>query len=124
MILCPSCSQRNPEGAKRCQACGEPMAGFIYRVCPSCDAVNAAENAFCHRCLTPLDGSVELNAEPGDDVPVTPYAPHAELPKPAPRARPGRRGRSAGHAGRLARRRAGAFAGGLYQRAWDLDRAE
>ncbi len=87
MILCPSCSQRNPEGAKTCQACGEPMTGFVYRVCPSCDAVNAAESAFCHRCLTPLDGSGALSAEPGDDVPVTPYAPPIVMPKPAARSR-------------------------------------
>lgn len=88
MILCPSCSQRNPEGAKTCQACGEPMAGFVYRVCPSCDAVNAAESAFCHRCLTPLDGSVALDSAPGDDVPVTPYTPPSAVPKPAARVRP------------------------------------
>lgn len=88
MILCPSCSQRNPEGAKTCQACGESMAGFVYRVCPSCDAVNAAESAFCHRCLNPLDSSVALDAEPGDDVPVTPYAPPVAPPKPAARPRP------------------------------------
>jgi hypothetical protein len=88
MILCPSCSQRNPEDAKTCQACGESMAAFVYRVCPSCDATNAAESAFCHRCLSPLDGSVALDAEPGDDVPVTPYTPPTAMPPSVARPRP------------------------------------
>lgn len=88
MILCPHCSHRNPEAAKTCEACGEPMEGFVYRLCPSCDAVNAAESTFCRRCLAPLTGLAELDAHPGEDVAVTPYAPPIELPKPTPRARP------------------------------------
>ncbi len=99
MILCPSCSQRNPEGAKTCQACGEPMEGFVYRICPSCDAVNAAESAFCHRCLTPLDGSVALDSASADDVPVTPYTPPSAMPKPEARARPKSAPASAADAG-------------------------
>jgi hypothetical protein len=101
MILCPHCSHPNPEGAKTCEACGESMEGFVYRVCPSCGAINAAESAFCHRCLTPLDGSVALDAKPGDDVAVTPYAPPIDLPKPSGRVRPKPTSGSGGtHAGK------------------------
>lgn len=91
MILCPACSHRNDEGARRCQACGASLESFLYRECPACGSLNGAERVFCRRCLTHLIQPAEQDLalwqnlrEQALQVPDIP--PQAPVPPPQPSA--------------------------------------
>ena len=49
-IACPSCGTSNPETARFCGSCGEPLE----RTCPSCGTANPLANRFCGSCGTAL----------------------------------------------------------------------
>jgi len=49
-IACPSCDTSNPETARFCGSCGEPLE----RTCPSCGTANPLANRFCGSCGTAL----------------------------------------------------------------------
>jgi serine/threonine protein kinase len=50
--VCPSCSLRNPNDARYCEGCGEPL----YRPCPECGKESASRIRFCSGCGTDIDG--------------------------------------------------------------------
>src|SRR5438067_13591083 len=49
-MICSSCGNENPEGAKFCNGCGAPLS----RVCASCGTSNASNARFCSECAAPL----------------------------------------------------------------------
>ncbi len=64
MIVCPSCHQKNSEGAQTCSACGGSLEHFEYRACSACGALNAATSTYCRRCLSALIPEAVEGAEP------------------------------------------------------------
>jgi class 3 adenylate cyclase/tetratricopeptide (TPR) repeat protein/ribosomal protein L40E len=52
-MICPNCSTVNPENARYCISCGQPMP----RICSVCGAVNPPDARFCNQCGSPLDGA-------------------------------------------------------------------
>lgn len=53
-MICPNCSTVNPENARFCISCGQPLP----RICPVCGAVNPPNARFCNQCGSPLDEPV------------------------------------------------------------------
>lgn len=51
-MICPHCGTTNPENARFCVSCGQPLP----RICPNCGAVNPPTARFCNQCGFPLDG--------------------------------------------------------------------
>lgn len=49
-MICPNCSTVNPENARYCVSCGQPLP----RICPVCGAVNPPDARFCNQCGSPL----------------------------------------------------------------------
>jgi len=49
-MICSSCGNENPEGAKFCNGCG----ASLLRVCASCGTSNASNARFCSECAAPL----------------------------------------------------------------------
>ena len=47
---CPKCGEKNPAGAKFCNACGAPLS---HR-CAACGAENEPDAKFCGNCGKPL----------------------------------------------------------------------
>ncbi len=45
-MKCPNCSYENPEGARFCENCGQPLA----RACPNCGQTVSATARFCNNC--------------------------------------------------------------------------
>lgn len=63
---CLNCSFQNPDDAKFCQNCGQPLA----RACPNCGTANAPAAKFCKNCGTkletaqaPAQGGTNLSAD-------------------------------------------------------------
>ncbi len=52
-MQCPNCSFQNPDDAKFCQNCGQPLP----RPCPNCGTPNAPGAKFCKNCGTRLEPS-------------------------------------------------------------------
>lgn len=52
-MICPHCQTANPEHARFCINCGQPLP----RVCPTCGAVNPPGARFCNQCGAPLTPS-------------------------------------------------------------------
>jgi len=52
-MICPQCQTVNPENARFCINCGQPLP----RVCPNCGTVNPPGARFCNQCGTPLTPS-------------------------------------------------------------------
>ncbi len=50
-MICPNCSTVNPENARYCISCGQPLP----RICSVCGAVNPPNARFCNQCGSPLD---------------------------------------------------------------------
>lgn len=50
-MICPNCSTVNPENARFCISCGQPLP----RICSVCGAVNPPNARFCNQCGSPLD---------------------------------------------------------------------
>ncbi|HZD57292.1 MAG TPA: adenylate/guanylate cyclase domain-containing protein [Anaerolineales bacterium] len=81
-MLCLNCAFQNPNDAKFCQNCGQPLP----RVCPSCGTRNAAVAKFCKNCGSKLEatqptdtGATSLSAAPAVQDPR-----HARLAASAP----------------------------------------
>jgi predicted ATPase/class 3 adenylate cyclase len=81
-MLCLNCSFQNPNDAKFCQNCGQPLP----RVCPNCGTQNAAAAKFCKNCGSKLEaaqpadsGVTNLSAGPAYQDPR-----HARLAASAP----------------------------------------
>jgi class 3 adenylate cyclase/tetratricopeptide (TPR) repeat protein len=55
-MKCPSCQSENPEGAKFCNGCGNPLP----LVCPKCGKLNPPGSQFCNACGSPLAGKVDI----------------------------------------------------------------
>ncbi|HEY8323250.1 MAG TPA: adenylate/guanylate cyclase domain-containing protein, partial [Ktedonobacterales bacterium] len=51
-MICPHCGTANPENARFCVSCGQPLP----RICPNCGAANPPTARFCNQCGFPLDG--------------------------------------------------------------------
>ena len=47
---CPSCGNKNPEGVKFCQECGQKLGGATKVFCTSCGAELAPGTRFCGEC--------------------------------------------------------------------------
>ena len=83
-MICPNCSTRNPENARFCIACGQPLP----QVCSVCGATNPAGARFCNQCGSPLAGAAQSpavenallseNGQTPDTEPVIPGAPAEE----------------------------------------------
>ena len=61
-IDCRSCGASNPEAARFCGSCGEPLE----RTCPSCGSANPLANRFCGSCGTAL---VPVQERPSERAP-------------------------------------------------------
>ncbi len=66
-MLCLNCSYQNPDDARFCQNCGQPLE----RACTNCGTLNAPMAKFCKNCGTrlsaqpaPAQGSVNLSIDP------------------------------------------------------------
>jgi class 3 adenylate cyclase len=51
-MRCPKCARDNPDDAKFCVGCGNPLGGR----CAKCGAENPADASFCKQCGTRLGG--------------------------------------------------------------------
>lgn len=52
-MICPNCSTVNPDNARYCISCGQPLP----QVCAVCGAINPPEARFCNQCGSPLGAS-------------------------------------------------------------------
>jgi predicted ATPase/class 3 adenylate cyclase len=50
---CPACGHENPDGARFCNECAEPLPSR----CLKCGASNPAGSKFCNECTAPLTGA-------------------------------------------------------------------
>jgi len=58
-MKCPKCQLENPEGAKFCIECGDPMEFH----CPKCGVITPSTGKFCMECGHKLDEAVEIEKE-------------------------------------------------------------
>ena len=58
-MKCPKCQLENPEGAKFCIECGDPMEFH----CPKCGVITPSTGKFCLECGHKLDEAVEIEKE-------------------------------------------------------------
>ncbi|MBW1785344.1 MAG: zinc ribbon domain-containing protein [Deltaproteobacteria bacterium] len=58
-MKCPNCQFQNPEGAKFCIECGDPMEFH----CPRCGVITPSTGKFCLECGHKLDEAVEFEKE-------------------------------------------------------------
>ena len=64
-MICPNCSTVNPENARFCISCGQPLP----RICAVCGAVNPPDARFCNQCGSPLGCTpCYLRLPAGDDA--------------------------------------------------------
>jgi class 3 adenylate cyclase len=62
---CPACRHENPDGAKFCNQCGEPLPFH----CLKCGTSNPAGARFCNECATPLTtGSKSLPTKTNEQI--------------------------------------------------------
>jgi class 3 adenylate cyclase/tetratricopeptide (TPR) repeat protein len=71
-VRCGRCHHENPEGARFCGVCGEPLAE--ESPCLRCGATNPASNRFCHQCgsllgAIPEPGAAAAGRAPRDYTP-------------------------------------------------------
>lgn len=74
VIECPNCHTGNPEGARFCRECAQPLGA--ERVCPQCGHVNSLDSKFCNQCAHPF-AEEPLAPTPGIP-PSLPASPSAE----------------------------------------------
>ena len=65
MIICLHCGADNDDGARFCDACGQPVAA----VCPACNAPVRPSARFCSQCRHPLTAA-EPPAPPAPETPA------------------------------------------------------
>ena len=58
-MKCPKCQFENPDGAKFCIECGDPMEFH----CPKCGAITPSTGIFCMECAHKLDEAVKIEKE-------------------------------------------------------------
>src|SRR5262249_15356729 len=86
-MICPKCGTNNPDNARFCIECGQPLSLPI--TCPVCGAVNPAGARFCNQRGSPLPGSLAAEGA-RQSIPATqsavsaPAASAAPAPTPAP----------------------------------------
>lgn len=81
-MRCLHCSFQNPDDARFCQNCGQPLS----RACPNCETPNAAAARFCKHCGFKFEASATRAAESAELSP-TPAAQdprHARLAAATP----------------------------------------
>lgn len=54
LCTCSCCGFENPEGSRRCQACGGPLIVWDEILCPVCGAELMADSVYCSQCGTKL----------------------------------------------------------------------
>ena len=85
-MICPNCSFENPDRAKFCQECGQPLP----RPCPNCGAFNPATANFCANCGYKLTISKDLGSTvgltPGTSLSVDPRLARLAAATPTPLA--------------------------------------
>jgi Double zinc ribbon/Adenylate and Guanylate cyclase catalytic domain len=74
-VRCPHCEHENREGARFCEACGEPLT----QTCPACGHRPRPGAAFCDHCGTPLTGTTTA-ATPSSLAPQPTRGPLAYTP--------------------------------------------
>jgi class 3 adenylate cyclase/tetratricopeptide (TPR) repeat protein len=67
MMECLNCGYQNPQKAKYCQNCGQPLE----RKCANCGTVNAPTARFCMNCGSKLDPSAARATSPGSQAEIT-----------------------------------------------------
>lgn len=85
-VRCSHCNALNPEAAKFCSGCGQPMVvaapATATMECPSCHATNAAGAHFCASCgynmEPPVVGAGGITTTPPPPAAPQPPAPPAE----------------------------------------------
>jgi len=82
-MQCLNCSYQNPDDAKFCQNCGQPLA----RACSNCGTPNAPAAKFCKNCGTRLETQPSQTQEISDlsTDPALQDPRHARLAASAPR---------------------------------------
>jgi membrane protease subunit (stomatin/prohibitin family) len=85
-VRCGNCSALNPESAKFCSSCGQPLgvaasapAGSTVK-CPNCSTENAATAKFCASCGYNLQQAAGSTAAPSGPETPAPPAPGPEGP--------------------------------------------
>jgi class 3 adenylate cyclase len=58
-MKCPKCQFENPDGAKFCIECGDPMEFH----CPKCGVITPITGKYCLECGHKLDEAVEIEKE-------------------------------------------------------------
>lgn len=85
-MICPNCSFENPDRAKFCQECGQPLP----RPCPNCGAFNPATANFCANCgykfSTGKDLVSTVGSTPGTSLSVDPRLARLAAATPTPLA--------------------------------------
>jgi class 3 adenylate cyclase len=69
-VSCPACGFENPDAAKFCGECAQPLAPTTP--CPSCGVENPTGQKFCNECASPLSAAPRAAApdrEPRDYTP-------------------------------------------------------
>ncbi|GBO54927.1 hypothetical protein APA_2978 [Pseudanabaena sp. lw0831] len=64
MIICPSCTHANPDGAVNCEACFTPLPIVKNIQCPSCGATVLSDAKFCGHCGFNLSAATSTNPLP------------------------------------------------------------
>src|SRR5262245_54507828 len=72
-MRCPRCQHDNPDAARFCGGCGEPLEAR----CPACKTANPPGNKFCHQCGTALGSAppAEKAASPREEAVPRGYTP-------------------------------------------------
>jgi predicted ATPase/class 3 adenylate cyclase len=73
-VRCPRCQHENREGARFCEACGDPLT----QTCPACGHRPRPGAAFCDHCGAPLIGTATAATPPS--LALRPQTPQAYTP--------------------------------------------
>ncbi len=64
MIICPSCTHANPDGAVNCESCFTPLPIVKNIPCPNCNAPVFSDAKFCGHCGFNLSAATATNPLP------------------------------------------------------------
>ncbi len=78
-MICPNCGASNPDNARFCIECGQPLP----RACSVCGAMNPPGARFCNQCGSPLPGMAGVpGARTPGSTPDTGVPASAAVPQP------------------------------------------